>query len=221
MNRLVSELAQVLPQNMHIPHEICMLYDWIEQNNFYVDRADLRIGLLYPETALYENCNENERNGGTKIQFYAEGTQNLKYWFGGEERPEINSRLCTFARSGAEGSTCAFWLSEQNELKIVHMGSGSGSVLTCILAHNVIDFLRLLAIGYDEICWDEEFNDPPNHHTEHIVFPNLKFQDWVKSTFQVEIPNTASEIVEHITSMDDATSEDEFFNWCQKMTQYS
>lgn len=59
MNCLVAELAQVLPENMQIPSEICMLYDWIEQNHYHVDRASLRIGLLYPETALYENCIEN------------------------------------------------------------------------------------------------------------------------------------------------------------------
>lgn len=37
------------------------------------------------------------------------------------------------------------------------MGSGSGSLLSCVLADNAVDFLRLLAIGYDEICWDEDF----------------------------------------------------------------
>lgn len=92
-------------------------------------------------------------------------------------------------------------------------------MLTCILAHNAVDFLRLLAIGYDEICWNEEFNDPPNHQTECRVLPNLKFQDWVRKTFQVQIPRTAAEIVEYPAGMDDECSHDEFFNWCQKMIQ--
>jgi hypothetical protein len=57
----------------------------------------------------------------------------------------------------------ALWLNDAGEtkIKIVHMGSGSGSTITCVLAHNGLDFLRLIAIGYDEICWDENFGMSP------------------------------------------------------------
>lgn len=77
--------------------------------------------------------------------------------------------------------------------------------------------MRLLAIGYDEICWDENFPFPPNEHNDDfIVRPNIKFQNWVKETFNVEIPKTALEIVKYPARMDEESSEDEFFNWYQK-----
>ena len=104
------------------------------------------------------------------------------------------------------------------ELKIIHMGSGSGSMLSCVLTDNAVDFLRLLAIGYDEICWDEEYPYPPNEApgNDFYVNPNMEFQKWVMETFGVEIPKTALEIVKYPACMDDESSEDEFFNWIAK-----
>ena len=72
----------------------------------------------------------------------------------------------------------AFWLDDDGKQKIVHLGSGSGSTLVCVLADDCVDFLRLLAIGYDEICWNEEFLQPPNTNTgqgELFIHPNIEF----------------------------------------------
>jgi len=215
--KLVSQLERVLPKGMKIPNEIKLLYQWIEDNGLYIDIDGRRWGELYPEKALKNSWTETEREGGTIIYFVAGEAQNLKYWFAGQEIEEVKNRLCVFAQSGGEGSECAFWMTEKNEVKIVHMGSGSGSCLSCVLADKAVDFLRLLAIGYDEICWDDNFPYPPNTNTEElIVKPNEKFQDWVKSTFKVEIPKTALEIVKYPATMNDDSSEDEFFNWYQK-----
>jgi len=219
-NNLLSQLEKVLPSGMYVPDGIKLLYQWIEKNGFYSDSDvnGLRYGSLYPVEALKNSWSETQREGGTMINFFAEGPENLKYWFGlGEENHELNSKLCVFAQSGAEGSQCAFWLTESGEQKIVHMGSGSGSCLACVLADNEIDFLRLLAIGYDEICWDEEFPYPPNEHDNPtFIKPNIEFQSWVKSTFNVDIPKTALEIVKNPATLNDDASEDAFFNWYQK-----
>ena len=216
-NKLIAQLEKVLPTGMKIPNEIKLLYQWIEDNKFYVDNSGGRIGFLYPEKELRDSWTETEREGGTIVEFAAGGTENLKYWFGGRENDELKERLCVFAQTGAEGSECAFWLTDKKELKIVHMGSGSGSCLACVLAENAVDFLRLLAIGYDEICWDEEFPYPPNEgNNDIIVKPNVEFQNWVRKTFKVKIPETALEIVKFPATMNDDSSEDEFFNWYQK-----
>ncbi|WP_201986506.1 hypothetical protein [Hymenobacter rubidus] len=217
-NKLIEQLNAVMPVGFDIPTPIKKLYEWIEANNFYVDNGAGRIGFLYPEEELKESWTDTGRNGGTNIEFAASGNVNLKYWFGAENA-EVNRRLCVFGQTGAEGSECAFWVSDSNELKIVHMGSGSGSMLNCILVDDAVDFLRLLAIGYDEICWDEEFALPPNEINQDIkVEPNLEFQEWVKNTFQVEIPKTALEIVKHPAHFGDEDSEDEFCRWCQQFT---
>ncbi len=217
-NKLIEQLVAVMPAGTEIPTPIRQLYEWIESNGFYVDNANGRIGLLYPEQELRESWTDEGRRGGTYIEFAASGNVNLKYWFGAEHE-EVSRRLCVFGKTGGEGSECAFWQSESGELKIVHMGSGSGSVLNCVLADNAVDFLRLLAIGYDEICWPDEFAAPPNElNDEFKVEPNVAFQEWVKTTFSVEIPKTALEIVKHPAEFGDEDSEDEFCRWCQQFT---
>lgn len=216
-NLLLEQLEKVIPEGMQIPKEIKMLYEYIEEKGLYIDRNGCRYGLLFSEEKMEASWTEQEREGGTRITFYPGGTESLKYWFA-HKCEDAERRLCVFAQSGGDGSECAFWLDDKGELKIVHMGSGSGSVLTCVLADNVVDFLRLLAIGYDEICWDEDFPYPPNEipGKDDIIKPNIEFQNWVKQTFNVEIPKTALEIVKHPATMMDEYSEDAFFQWIAK-----
>ncbi len=144
-----------------MPLELGLLFDWIESNGLFVDNDGGRIGFLFPEDERQAGWTETERPGGTNIEFGAAGNANLHHWFG-HNRPEIINRLCVFAQTGAEGSEAAFWIDDNGDQRIVHLGSGSGSVLCCVLANNALDFLRLLAIGYDEICWNAEFANPPN-----------------------------------------------------------
>ncbi len=220
MNVLLTQLEKALMPGMEIPPALIELYNWIENNNYYIDKEDgYRIGFLYPDEELKNGWTETERPGGTIIEFYAEGNTNLEHWFG-VSNPEVLNKLCVFAQTGAEGSMVAFWLDPDGNQKIVHLGSGSGSTLVCVLAENAIDFLRLIAIGYDEICWNEEFSEPPNTNLEEddcFVKPNIKFQTWVSEKFNVEIPKTASEVVKHPSEMGDENSSDAFFNWVESI----
>ena len=203
---------------MFIPKPLELLFAWIEDNHLFIDTDPGRIGFLYPEEKLRASWTETERPGGTIIEFFAEGNVNMKYWFG-HERPEVLNRLCVFAKTGAEGSMAAFWIDNEGKQRIVHLGSGSGSILVCVLADDPVDFLRLLAIGYDEICWDENFFNPPNANLSpggFFVHPNFEFQEWVKKTFSVTIPQTASEIVRHPSHIGNKTSNDPFCQWVEK-----
>lgn len=220
-NRLIEQLEKTLPDKMVVPQPLIKLYEWIEENKLYTDTADgTRIGYLYPEDKLEESWNDCEREGGTIVHFFAQSVENLKYWFG-IENDEIYTRLRVFGKTGSEGSQCALWLDDNGDTKIVHMGSGSGSILCCVLADNAIDFLRLLAIGYDEICWNELYAYPPNESNDDdfVVHPNLEFQNWVKTTFDVTIPQTALEIVKYPAEMGDQDTPDAFCKWCNKQTQ--
>ena len=217
-NRMIDQLRNVMPSGMQIPKEIKALYQYIEDNHLYIDKNGCRYGVLFPEDELMASRTEHGSEGGTRIIFYPGGTENLKYWFASGEHEELQQRLCVFAQTGGEGSEAAFWLTDEGELKIIHMGSGSGSMLSCVLADNALDFLRLIAIGYDEICWDEDFVYPPNENpdAEVMVKPNTKFQNWVTQAFGTRIPKTALEVVKHPANMDDESSEDAFFKWIQK-----
>lgn len=214
MSRLIQELQKALPNSMEVPEPLILLYRWIEENNFYIDTEEARIGFLYPERKMKESWTDEGRDGGTNIEFASTANYDFKYWFG-KENDEAKTRLCVIAQSGGEGSECALWLDSNDDIKVVHMGSGSGSTLMCILG-DPIDFIRLLAIGYDEICWDENYPFPPSECLDFIVKPNVKFLNWVKETFNVSIPDTALEIVKYPSTMSDEISEDEFFNWCKK-----
>ncbi len=218
MATLYDELASTLLPNMYIPKPLELLFSWIESNGLFIITNDgRRIGYLFLENKLKTEWAEYERPVGTNIEFLAEGNSNLKHWFG-HEKPEVLNRLCVFAKTGADGSRAAFWLDNDDKQRIVHLGSGSGSDLVCVLADDPIDFLRLLAIGYDEICWSENFNKPPNVDSadETFVYPNIAYQDWVRNTFSVTIPQLADEIVKYPSKMDDANSNDPFFLWVEQ-----
>jgi hypothetical protein len=216
VGKLEEQIIQTLVPGMHLPEPLKALFAWIETNGLYAERpTGERIGFLFPEAELRSGWTDTERPGGTNIEFFAEGNGNLKYWFG-HDRPEVLSRLCVFAKTGAEGSMAALWLDPHGEQQIVHLGSGSGSVMVCILARDPVDFLRLLAIGYDEICWGEEFSMPPSAHAAGgslVVHPNDKYQKWVQATFGVSIPRTGKEIVKHPDEMGVANSQDPFNKW--------
>lgn len=205
---------------MFVPPEFSLLFDWIESNGLFVDNDSWRIGFLFPEDELKAGWTESERPGGTSIEFGATGNANIHYWLG-HNQPEAINRLCVFAQTGAEGSEAAFWIDDNGVQRIVHMGSGSGSVLCCILANNALDFLRLLAIGYDEICWNAEFAHPPNSpENGNVLFvhPNAAYQKWLIATFGVTIPNCALDIVEHPAEMGDHNTPDDFCRWVNENT---
>jgi hypothetical protein len=112
----------------------------------------------------------------------------------------------------------AFWLADDGSQKIVHLGSGSGSTTVCVLADDAVDFLRLLAIGYDEICWGDHFAGRPNVGSDFVVEANHAFVDWVTGTFRVTIPTRGAEIVKHHATMEDADSKDAFWQWVKRHT---
>jgi len=215
MSTLLKQIERTLLPGMRVPEPLALLLQWIEDNGFFFDRNSRRVGFLYPLGKLKAEWTGMERPGGTHIEFFAEGNVNLKYWFG-HERPEVLNRVCVFAKTGAEGSMAAFWIDDCGKQRIFHLGSGSSSILVCVLADDPIDFLRLLAIGYDEICWNSAFSEPPNADGGLLVHPNVAYQDWVAKTFSVTIPKTAAEIVKHPSEMGDTQSLDDFRQWVEK-----
>jgi len=221
-NILLQQLENALPEGMQIPEELRKLYQWIEDNGYYMDAKGVRYGWLFPEDKIKENWTDNERIGGTMITFnvdeesYRNELLEIQYK---EHLEEVKRRLLVFARSGADGSECALWLDDEGHTQIVHIGSGSGSIMTCILVKNALDFLRLLAIGYDEICWDEEYSSPPNSNKDNtFVHPNIQYQEWVQNTFHTTIPVIGLEVVTP-HSMDDEAITDPFLKWFLEVTE--
>ena len=221
-NILLQQLENALPKGMQIPEELRQLYQWIEDNGYYMDAKGVRYGWLFPEDKIKESWTDNERIGGTMITFnvdeesYRNELLEIQYK---EHLEEVKRRLLVFARSGADGSECALWLDDEGHTQIVHIGSGSGSMMTCILVKNALDFLRLLAIGYDEICWDEDYPFPPNSNKDNtFVHPNTQYQEWVQNTFHTTIPKIGLEVATP-HNMNDEPITDPFLKWFFEMTE--
>jgi len=221
-NILLQQLENALPEGMQIPEELRKFYQWIEDNGYYMDAKGVRYGWLFPEDKIKESWTDNERIGGTMITFnvdeesYRNELLEIQYK---EHLDEVKRRLLVFARSGADGSECALWLDDEGRTQIVHIGSGSGSMMTCILVKNALDFLRLLAIGYDEICWDEDYPFPPNSNKDNtFVHPNTQYQEWVQNTFHTTIPKIGLEVVTP-HNMNDEPITDPFLKWFFEMTE--
>ena len=221
-NILLQQLENALPKGMQIPEELRQLYQWIEDNGYYMDAKGVRYGWLFPEDKIKESWTDNERIGGTMITFnvdeesYRNELLEIQYK---EHLEEVKRRLLVFARSGADGSECALWLDDEGRTQIVHIGSGSGSIMTCILVKNVLDFLRLLAIGYDEICWDEDYPFPPNSNKDNtFVHPNTQYQEWVQNTFHTTIPKIGLEVATP-HNMNDEPITDPFLKWFLEVTE--
>ncbi len=88
-------------------------------------------------------------------------------------------------------------------------------MLTCVLGEDAVDFLRLIAIGYDEICWNEDWDRPPA--SEHSSV-NEPYRCWVEATFDVTIPTTAVEIIPAPAEMGDEDSGDIWCEWVNALT---
>ena len=221
-NILLQQLENALPEGMQIPEELRKLYQWIEDNGYYSENEGIRYGYLYPQDKLRESWKEEEREGGTDIAFSVlkniDREEVLENYYK-KHKDEVRRRLLVFAQSGADGSECALWLDDEGHTQIVHIGSGSGSMMTCILVKNALDFLRLLAIGYDEICWYEDYPFPPNSNKDNtFVYPNTQYQEWIQNTFHTTIPKIGLEVVTP-HNMNDEPITDPFLKWFLEMTE--
>ena len=200
---------------MELPEPIRQLYAWVAEHGEIEGRGDELVGRLYTQRAMEKATTATHRSFGTNIQFITRRPSYFQSWFGRSD-PEIKNRLCIFARTGADGSHAALWLDPNGAVKVVHLGSGSGSTLVCTLGAEPVDFLRLLAIGYDELCWDEAYAKPPTKKASEgalVVKPHTQFQDWVRATFNVAIPRTGSQVVKYPSQMDDQAPKDPFARW--------
>lgn len=213
---LGRQIEATLCPGMTLPDELELLFKWIEARRCFIDTPERRLGFLFPEDEMRAGWTDSGRPGGTSIIFAPEGNVAMRYWFDAET-PDIMDRLCVFARTGADGSMAAFWLADDGSQKIVHLGSGSGSTTLCVLADEPVDFLRLLAVGYDEICWGELLSAPSNP-SEFVVEPNRPYAAWVEKTFHTTIPDRGSAIVKHPLPLEAASSPDPFWQWVRKHT---
>ncbi len=205
-----SEMRMRLPTTMSMPEEFEALFDWIEAKGFFMPSTAFpgdRLAMLGPGKEPYE---------GTIILFRvetAEQAQKSGDAWSGVHVPDIANRLVLFARTGGDGSHAAFWIADDGQQHIVYVGSEGEAG---ILASRPLDFLRLLAIGYEYIddCFERP-DEPPENDAGSRVVINEAYRSWLRHSYGVTIPHTASEVIKEIPGgMPGKTqSNDPFFRW--------
>jgi len=201
----VSQMTDALPVGMAWPAELLALFDWLESQG-HVQGGEA--GLTPAGVRPHDYDGERDRLivlHGTAITFFpGEGP-----W--GAIPPE---RVFVFARSGGEGSRLALWRNEAGACRVVHLGSGSGSVWYGCVGQSPLDLLRLLAIGYPEIAFPEAFNSRPDALREaELRGLNEPFRAWLAARFGVETPERGVELCPQDPCWDDQPSEDPFWRF--------
>ncbi|HTJ03536.1 MAG TPA: hypothetical protein VL492_12160 [Methylovirgula sp.] len=213
----LDEMRASFPPGLSLPAEFETLFTWMEATGFVHDftKRSGRYASLYPS---------DESGTGTSLvtftpvdRTWAEG------WTGGNAA--ASACLAPLLRTGGDGSYAAIWKDDVGQQRFVHLGSGSGSTMLCTLVDNPVDFLRLVAIGYEELCWPEVFHLTPeaaydeNHDEDDPPYQRpVQFREWVERTFKVSVPETAAELVRKTAEMRaDETSDDPFFLWIRRL----
>ncbi|GJE19008.1 hypothetical protein [Methylobacterium marchantiae] len=211
MGQFAEEMRARLPQEFVLPPEIAALFDWVEDRGLLHESRRVpgdRFGTLQPLEPPYRGAVVLFRiETEEEARSFAEG------WFG---TPDHAARLVPFARTGADGSYAAFWLDNEGEQHIVHLGSEGDGL--CVLGETPLDFLRLLGIGHNELGTglaqpDEEPADEPDYDME---VDNPPFREWLTTTYGVTIPAKVSQIVPAPPDSFAAQSDDPFWRWVRR-----
>jgi hypothetical protein len=219
MIKASDQMLAAFPPRIKVPEELVAYFRWLDEQDLYrnFDGDGFRHALVDPSQK--QSC----------IGVLPPDAEYAKLWTQSDD-PEVYERLAKFCRTGGDGSYAALWLDNDGQVQIVHLGSGSGSVMLGVMVKNPVDFLRLLAIGYGELCWPEhhartpddifaeEYEDQFGDDTGmEFPAPPMALRNWLGSRFDVAVPEVASEIIGVIPSMDDQHSDDPFWLWIDSL----
>ena len=211
-----DEIAAAFPHRNPLPAILRQALQFMEDHGCVRTRRDGgRYIAMHPEPAISDIATTT---------FHIPDAADTAHWTKSDD-PDVNDRLVIFIRTGGDGSWAGLWQDNDGRQRIVHLGSGSGSVMLCVLTENMEDLLRLLAIGYDELCWPDQFELTPDEVSENEYDdddyppPPQLFRNYVEGTLGLNIPARASEIVSHTVSMDESESNDAFWNWMKLFYQ--
>ena len=197
-NAFLEQFSKGLSQGMSVPEEFSRLFEWAENNDRIRSTRD---GSSY--------ISAGAANSSVMIHIPTQDP-----WWLGSENADYNERLKVFARTGGDGSSAAFWLDNEGKQHIVHLGSGSGSVMIGIWVESPLDFLRLISIGYDELCWPEDYSLPPEELIDAGAVSEAPkaLKKWVEQEFNTSVPRTADELVAKMPEIG-KPSDDPFCKW--------
>jgi hypothetical protein len=156
----------------------------------------------------------------SSVTFHAADPAVTRSWLRSDD-PAVLGRLAIIVRTGGDGSVAGLWRDDDGGQWFVHLGSGSGSTLACILATSPVDFLRFLAIGFPEPCWNEDLGRSPAEvaiRDREIGYePPRLSRSFIEWHFGVTVSAVASEIVSSVAHFGDVASPDPFCDWLAEL----
>ncbi len=220
MSIFIDEMLSSFPACNQPPEPIVKFFHWIDaqelHHNFGTD--GYRYANIDPDAADY--C----------IGIVPVSLDASRLWTRSDD-PFIHERFVQFCRTGGDGSYAGLWLDDAGQQHIVHVGSGSGSTLLGKMTENPVDFLRALAIGYSELCWQSDYDLTPEEvfllnnpeaedDPDSCTWPKrpIALQNWLREEFSVTIPARANAVLLNMPSMDEQ-SDDPFHRWIAGLTE--
>lgn len=218
MSDFFDRFLASFPADLQPPEPLLRYFRWADAQGLGRSNGDYHYALIDPS------------QDASAVVLTPVDPDHARYWMDSED-PAITSRFAPFCRTGGDGSYAALWRDDAGATRIVHMGSGSGSAMVGVLGETPVDFLRLLAIGYGELCWPEthaitpteaffEENGEDEEEWYEGAQPPVKpeaLQAWLLSEFAVSVPDTAVEVIGALPDMGGEGSDDPFWQWLNRV----
>lgn len=144
--------------------------------------------ILPPE--LRAVCDELDRVGypiSGRMEIRPDDFGGIVAWFGGDA--EMASQFAPFG-AGPDGSILAFWLLDGTDARnapVVHLGSEGDRCM--VLARDFREFLRLFAIGYGELGFDDLSQPPRDPGSANWL------RAMVREQYMLDVPATGAGMV--------------------------
>ncbi len=188
-----------------MPAALRATLDWLEQVGAIIETPRGPCGTLYPAAVDLPHDRLSE------VAFHIPDPSEALW---PQAPQDIGERLSLFIMTGGDGSHAGFWIDDDGRQQVVHLGSGSGSLWIDTVTDNILDFLRVLAIGYKEPAFDachvltpleDDLNlrgvtpDDPRARDpalqDRITVPPLAYRAFLIERFGITIPERACEII--------------------------
>ncbi|WP_017602363.1 hypothetical protein [Nocardiopsis lucentensis] len=163
---MTEMLTPGLPAGITLPEPLTRAWAWMEARGFGFTNEHGYFLTPYP--------------GDRQLGVVFTPAESLTGWF--EPGEPGHDDLVPLGQIAGDGSLCALW-NDSGTVRFVALGSDGAAFL---LADSAVDFLRLIAIGYDEIPYPEYLAEPPED--EDTVEAHAPFRTWVEAEFGVEVP---------------------------------
>jgi hypothetical protein len=150
-------------------------------------------------------CNwyaENEALPGGDFELFADDGEAITHW---SRIPDLTDYFVQFGSTG-NGSMIGIWQPEVGgKQTYLHLSADEGWGIE--LADNFVDFMRLLAIGYETLGYFsehtiQELNKLAEHEDLNAGF-NAAFKAWVETEFKTTVPTTNLEFKQEGTPFND------------------